>query len=95
MLREERIRPNIVQEAPQWPTLISLVAAGLGVSLAPACVAKVTIPGAVYRKVQAAGRSTVDMAVKVGAEKVLAEKFLGIAKEQSKTEFHRHLQDAG
>ncbi|HLG94869.1 MAG TPA: LysR substrate-binding domain-containing protein [Bryobacteraceae bacterium] len=31
-------RPHIVQEAPQWPTLVRLVAAGLGVSLAPACV---------------------------------------------------------
>ena len=31
-------RPRIVQDAPQWPTLVRLVAAGLGVSLAPACV---------------------------------------------------------
>ena len=41
----EGFRPNIVQDAPQWPTLVRLVAAGLGVSLAPACVATVAIPG--------------------------------------------------
>src|SRR6202166_3388711 len=46
-------RPNIVQDAPQWLTLVRLVAAGLGVSLAPACVATVAIPGAVYREVRA------------------------------------------
>src|SRR5437868_2287579 len=51
-------RPNIVQDAPQWPTLVRLVAAGLGVSLAPACVAMVAIPGAVYRQVHAACRTT-------------------------------------
>ena len=54
-------RPNIVQDAPQWPTLVRLVAAGLGVSLAPACVATVAIPGAVYREVRAACGTTVDL----------------------------------
>jgi DNA-binding transcriptional LysR family regulator len=49
---EGGFRPNVVQEAPQWPTLVSLVAAGMGVSLAPAGVTKVTIPGAVYRAVR-------------------------------------------
>src|ERR1035438_8455841 len=52
--------PNIVQEAPQWPTLVRLVAAGLGVSLAPACVKNVVIQGAVYRGVHAECRTTVD-----------------------------------
>jgi len=67
--------PNIVQDAPQWPTLVRLVAAGLGVSLAPACVANVAIPGAVYREIHAAGRTTVDLGVKAGPEKSLARNF--------------------
>jgi len=33
----EGFRPNVVQEAPQWPTVVRLVAAGSGVSLTPAC----------------------------------------------------------
>jgi len=73
-------RPNIVQEAPQWPTLVRLVAAGLGVSLAPSCVANVAIPGAVYREVHAACRTTVDLGVKVGADQVLARNFIEIAR---------------
>ena len=75
-------RPKIVQEAPQWPTLIRLVAAGLGVSLAPACVATVTLPGAVYRPVRAAYRTTVDVGEKSGSEKVLVANFLQVAREQ-------------
>src|SRR5580658_4379454 len=75
-------RPNIVQDAPQWPTLVRLVAAGLGVSLAPACVATVAIPGAVYREVRAACRTTVDLAVKTGSTATLARNFIEIARER-------------
>jgi DNA-binding transcriptional LysR family regulator len=41
--------PNIVQEATQWQTVISLVEAGMGVSLAPGCVRKFRWRGVVYR----------------------------------------------
>jgi DNA-binding transcriptional LysR family regulator len=75
-------RPNIVQDAPQWPTLVRLVSAGLGVSLAPACVATVAIPGAVYREVRAACRTTVDLAVKTGSASRLASNFIEIARER-------------
>jgi DNA-binding transcriptional LysR family regulator len=75
-------RPNIVQDAPQWPTLVRLVAAGLGVSLAPGCVANVAIPGAVYREVRAACRTTVDLGVKAGSASALAGNFIEIARER-------------
>jgi DNA-binding transcriptional LysR family regulator len=75
-------RPNIVQEAPQWPTLVRLVAAGLGVSLAPACVANIAIPGAVYREVHAACRTTVDLAIKAGSGKTLVKNFQEIARQK-------------
>jgi DNA-binding transcriptional LysR family regulator len=47
--------PNIVQEATQWQTVISLVEAGLGVSIAPACVEKFGWPGVVYRRLPGPG----------------------------------------
>jgi DNA-binding transcriptional LysR family regulator len=75
-------RPNIVQDAPQWPTLVRLVAAGLGVSLAPGCVANVAIPGAVYREVRAACRTTVDLGVKAGSASTLVRNFVEIARER-------------
>jgi len=74
-------RPNIVQEAPQWPTLVRLVAAGLGVSLAPACVANVVLAGAVYREVHAACRTTIDLAMKVGNDRIPIANFSRIARE--------------
>nr|WP_051548170.1 LysR family substrate-binding domain-containing protein [Sneathiella glossodoripedis] len=42
--------PKIVQTAPQIQTHISLVAAGLGVSLVPECAAQVTHPNVAFRK---------------------------------------------
>ena len=78
-------RPNIVQDAPQWLTLVRLVSAGLGVSLAPACVARVAVPGVVYREVKAMCRTSIDLGVKAGAESVLARNFIEIA--------NRHLAD--
>src|SRR5271155_1532646 len=74
-------RPNIVQDAPQWLTLVRLVAAGLRVTLAPACVARVAMPGAVYRAVKAACRTTIDLGVKAGTESVLARNFIEIANQ--------------
>ena len=72
-------RPNIVQDAPQWLTLVRSVSAGLGVTLAPACVARVAVPGVVYREVNAACRTSIDLGVKVGVESVLARNFTEIA----------------
>lgn len=34
-------RPKVVQEAPHWLTIFRLVGAGLGVTIAPACVQKI------------------------------------------------------
>jgi DNA-binding transcriptional LysR family regulator len=75
-------RPNIVQDAPQWPTLVCLVAAGLGVSLAPACVSKVAVRGAVYRELPGACRTTVDLGTRVGSDKILTRNFVEVAREQ-------------
>jgi len=34
-------RPDIVQEAPQWLTILQLVGAGIGVTIAPRCVSQI------------------------------------------------------
>jgi DNA-binding transcriptional LysR family regulator len=49
LCRQAGFAPNIVQEATQWQTVISLVEAGMGVSLAPGCVRKFRWRGVVYR----------------------------------------------
>jgi LysR family transcriptional regulator, benzoate and cis,cis-muconate-responsive activator of ben and cat genes len=41
--------PEVVQEATQWHSVICLVEAGMGISLAPACVQRFKWSGVVYR----------------------------------------------
>ena len=45
----EGFRPKIVQEAPEWLTVLRLVSSGLGISITPACVATIKAPGVVCR----------------------------------------------
>ena len=73
-------RPNIVQDAPQWPTLLRLVAAGLGVSLAPACVGKLMMPGVTYRKLRSRHWSSIDIGRSADIENPAAEVFLEIVR---------------
>jgi DNA-binding transcriptional LysR family regulator len=68
-------RPNIVQYAPQWTTTLRLIAAGLGVSLAPACVGRLTMPGVVYRKLRSERWTSVDIGMKVDQKNPAAERF--------------------
>jgi DNA-binding transcriptional LysR family regulator len=44
---EHGFRPQIVQEASHWLTILRLVGAGLGVSVAPACVERIASPDVV------------------------------------------------
>ena len=47
LFEEFGFRPQIAQEASHWLTILSLIGAGLGISVAPACVARVASPGIV------------------------------------------------
>lgn len=44
MFEEHGFRPQIVQEASHWLTILRLVGTGLGVSVAPACVQRIAAP---------------------------------------------------
>jgi DNA-binding transcriptional LysR family regulator len=78
----EGFRPNIVQDAPQWPTVLRLVAAGLGVSLAPACIASLATPGVIFRRVRSKHWTSVDIGMKVKPDNPAAAVFLVIARKQ-------------
>jgi DNA-binding transcriptional LysR family regulator len=58
LCEKQGFRPNIVQEAPQWLTVLRLVGAGLGVTIAPASVAEVATPDVVCRKLSPANGTT-------------------------------------
>ena len=73
-------RPNIVQDAPQWPTVLRLVAAGLGVSIAPACVGNLMMPGVSYRKLRSRQWSSVDIGMRADLKNPASEVFLQIVR---------------
>jgi DNA-binding transcriptional LysR family regulator len=79
--------PTIVQEAPQFPTLIRLVAAGLGISLVPACVATIAFPGAIYRPIRSRRWTSVDIGTRVGRLSATAEAFVETVR--------KHFADSG
>jgi DNA-binding transcriptional LysR family regulator len=49
--REAGFELNVTQEAPQIPSVVNLVAAGFGVSIVPASIAKIAIEGIVFRPI--------------------------------------------
>jgi DNA-binding transcriptional LysR family regulator len=75
-------RPRVVQEAPQWLTILRLVGAGLGVSIAPACVrqiagADVWCPGLRGARV----RSDIELAYRRGEDRAVVRAFAAVARE--------------
>ena len=47
--REAGFTPRVVQEAPQFTSIIGLVSAGLGVALIPSALGRIRLDGVVYR----------------------------------------------
>jgi DNA-binding transcriptional LysR family regulator len=78
----EGFRPNVVQVAPQWPTVVRLVAAGSGISLAPACVANFAMPGVVYRKLRSRHWSSIDIGLRPNLDNPAVEALLSIVRSQ-------------
>ena len=79
---EHGFRPRIVQEAPQWLTLMRLVGAGLGVSIAPACVERIAAPDAVcVRLSHIHVRSEIELAWRAGEDRAIVTTFRQMARK--------------
>jgi DNA-binding transcriptional LysR family regulator len=74
--------PDIVLEAPQWVTIVSLVAAGMGISIAPTSVQRLNIPGAVFRPLRSKGWSSIDVWTADAVRSPGVSHLLAIAKEE-------------
>jgi DNA-binding transcriptional LysR family regulator len=73
--------PRIVQEAPQWLTVLRLVGAGLGVTIAPASVAQISDPTVVFRRIPPrAGRTNIDLAFLTEALTPAVERFRAVVR---------------
>lgn len=74
-------RPHVVQEAPQWLTILRLVGAGLGVTIAPACVQRIGATDVVCRPLRGAGvRSDIELAFRTGEKRAIVQAFCHMAR---------------
>jgi DNA-binding transcriptional LysR family regulator len=73
---EAGFEPRVVQEGPQWLTILRLVAAGLGVTIAPECVRQIASPDVVCLELKGTkARSEVEIAWRHGEERPLVHAF--------------------
>ena len=68
--------PRVIQYAPEMLTIIGLVAAGTGVSLVPASVARLALDGVAYRPVTGAPRSELVAITRAGDDSALVRAFV-------------------
>ena len=78
-------RPQVVQEAPQWLTILRLVGAGLGVTIAPACVQRIATPDVSCKRLtfSPAGNrvsSDIELAVRVDESRAILKTFCTLAR---------------
>jgi DNA-binding transcriptional LysR family regulator len=79
LCEQQGFHPKIVQEAPQWLTLVRLVAAGLGVTIAPASVEQIVSPDVVCRKLSpSGGATTIDLVRRLKEPSPLVNAFCGL-----------------
>ena len=79
---EQGFLPRVVQEAPQWLTIMSLVGAGLGVTIAPACVEKLNGTDTVCRRLRPSTATTqLELAYRAGEVRAIACAFSELARK--------------
>jgi DNA-binding transcriptional LysR family regulator len=79
---EQGFRPRVVQEAPQWLTVLRLVGAGLGVTVAPACVRQIATENVVCINLRnTKARSNMELAYRTGEDRAIVAAFATIARE--------------
>jgi DNA-binding transcriptional LysR family regulator len=80
---EHGYRPRVVQEAPQWLTILRLVGAGFGVTIAPACVRQIAVDDIVCLDLSdTQARSEVELAYRTGEDRAIVAAFASIAHER-------------
>ncbi|MGE0684386.1 MAG: LysR family transcriptional regulator [Candidatus Binatia bacterium] len=81
-----RFSPHVVQEAMQLPTIISLVAAGIGLAVIPASLQNLGRAGVHYRAIrESTPKAELVVAWRAEQPSTLVQSFLRVATEQGKT----------
>jgi DNA-binding transcriptional LysR family regulator len=80
-------RARVAQEAPRITSTLGLVATGLGISLVPASLQRMTMDGLVYRPLRGAAqpKAILSLACRRGDGSVVVRQFLNAVRRASKT----------
>jgi DNA-binding transcriptional LysR family regulator len=82
MFEEHGFRPQIVQEASHWLSILRLVGAGLGVSVAPSCVRRITAEDVVCVPLRGATvTSAVELAWRAGDQRPIVRQFVELTRK--------------
>ena len=82
LCEEHGFRPRVVQEAPQWLTIMRLVGAGLGVTIAPACVKQVATPDVACLSLRGATvESDIELAYRTSEDRAIVEAIATVARQ--------------
>jgi DNA-binding transcriptional LysR family regulator len=80
LCEQHGFRPRVVQEAPQWLTIMRLVGAGLGVTIAPACVRQLAAPNVACVNLRGATvKSDIELAYRISEDRAVVEAIVMVA----------------
>jgi DNA-binding transcriptional LysR family regulator len=81
LFEQHGFRPQVVQEAPQWLTILQLVGAGLGVSVGPACTRSIGVPNVVCPGLKGAKvASNLELAYREDEDRAVVKSFAEVAR---------------
>ncbi|SEE25052.1 DNA-binding transcriptional regulator, LysR family [Rhizobiales bacterium GAS191] len=78
--------PRIGQQAPRITSTLGLVAAGLGISLVPACMKRMNMDGVTYRRLKGSAqpKAVLNLASRRGDASAVVRQFLSLVKRTAK-----------
>jgi DNA-binding transcriptional LysR family regulator len=80
LCREDGFEAKIVQEAPHWVTILSLVSAGLGVTIAPECIRKIAGDGTVCLPLAGSHATQIELAYRKEENSPVMREFCRLAR---------------
>ena len=80
LCEEHGFQANIVQEAPHWVTILSLVDAGLGVTIAPDCIRRIAAKSIACRPLSGHGATHIELAQRKGENRPVVREFCRLAR---------------
>jgi DNA-binding transcriptional LysR family regulator len=80
LCQEQGFEARVVQEAPHWVTILSLVGAGLGVTIAPECIRKIAPDSVLCRPLSGRHTTVVELAYRKEEHSPVAREFCRMAR---------------